>query len=121
MRDLLGRENRTESSAIRCRRAPMIRWVDSQDGTTLLDLRSGRYFRLNMTASLMWRGLADGKRLDEIANSFLTRLRIPEVQLKHDLQTFVDKLVELGYVEIVSDDNNSINVRFMTAKSRMSS
>jgi hypothetical protein len=89
------------------RRPAMINWVDSEDGTTLLDLRSGRYYRLNVTASMIWRGLIEGKGPDEIVRILLTHHKLPELQLKRDLVTFIDKLVQLGYIQQVLEGKST--------------
>jgi len=53
--------------------------LDGVEGV-LVDLNTKQYFRLNETASLIWRGLADGTPADAIARHLTERY---EVTLEH--------------------------------------
>jgi Coenzyme PQQ synthesis protein D (PqqD) len=55
-----------------------VRSTHNQDGGTVLDLRNGRLFRLNFTASLIWERLRNGQPQLEIAKAVADHFGISE-------------------------------------------
>jgi len=55
----------------------------------LVDLNTKRYYQLNETAMLVWRGLEKGKSIGEIANDFMSAY---EVELER-ATTSVERLI----------------------------
>lgn len=71
---------------------PEIRFVGSEDGIALLDVRSGRFFSLNKLGSEIWSALAEGRSLSEIERLLKAKYEVSGETLKVDLTKFVQDL-----------------------------
>lgn len=56
----------------------------------LVDLNTRKYFQLNETAMLVWRGLEQGKTVDEIANDFTNNYEIALDQATSSVERILD-------------------------------
>jgi hypothetical protein len=56
----------------------------------LVDLNTKRYFQLNETAMIVWRGLEQGKGINEIVNDFTSRYEVEPDRA----QTSVERLLD---------------------------
>lgn len=78
-----------------------VRSTHSQDGGTVLDLRDGRLFRLNFTASLIWEQLRHGQSELQIARTVADHFGISEDVARNDVAQFL-KLA--GQYELLVSD-----------------
>ena len=58
----------------------------------LVDLNSKRYYTLNETAMLVWRGLESGKTMDEIANEICERYEVSAEHAAMSIERLVTSL-----------------------------
>ncbi|AJT67352.2 lasso peptide biosynthesis PqqD family chaperone [Streptomyces chattanoogensis] len=72
--------------------------TDTDDGTVLLNGRTGRYWQLNATGAHVLRGLLDGDSPDDIAAGVATRHRIDPSRAERDVTTVIDQLRTAGLV-----------------------
>lgn len=87
----------------------MIRWVDSAEGTTLLDLRESRYCRLNATGSMIWSELIEENSIDKIVEIVMAKYRISAPKAQQDVTTFINKLVDLRYLGQVTEAGGGVD------------
>jgi hypothetical protein len=66
----------------------------------LLDMNSENYFGLDGVATDIWQLLSEGKTLEEMYSALIEMYEVEEVQLKEDLETFIQKLVDDGLVTL---------------------
>jgi ornithine carbamoyltransferase len=66
----------------------------------LLDMNSENYFGLDSVATDIWQLLNEGKTLEETHAALLAIYEVDEAQLKEDLETFIQKLVDDGLVTL---------------------
>jgi hypothetical protein len=67
----------------------------------LLDMASENYFGLDAIGSEIWALLQEGNSLQEVNDILLKNYDISPERLKHDLEVFVERLVENGLVSMV--------------------
>jgi hypothetical protein len=58
----------------------------------LVDLNAKRYYQLNETAMLVWRGLEQGKSISEIAADFTSAYEVEPERATTSVQRLVDSL-----------------------------
>jgi hypothetical protein len=58
----------------------------------LVDLNTKRYYQLNETAMLVWRGLEQGKSIGEIAADFTSAYAVEPQRATTSVQRIVDSL-----------------------------
>ena len=58
----------------------------------LVDLNTKRYYQLNETAMLVWRGLEQGKSISEIAADFMSAYEVELERATASVQRLVDSL-----------------------------
>ncbi|HSD45745.1 MAG TPA: PqqD family protein [Pyrinomonadaceae bacterium] len=58
----------------------------------LVDLNTKRYYQLNETAMLVWRGLEQGKSISEIAADFTAAYEVEPERATTSVQRLVDSL-----------------------------
>lgn len=71
---------------------PHVRSNISDDGLTLLDIRSGRIYRANAIAARIWSGLERGQPLKDIVASIASDTGADVAVVERDAATFVDML-----------------------------
>ena len=73
--------------------------ADLADESVLLDMRSKKYFRLNRTASMIWRAIGDGATSAEMLDAICERFDIDRDAARAELQTVCDDLLERGLIQ----------------------
>ncbi|MFF4409544.1 lasso peptide biosynthesis PqqD family chaperone [Streptomyces sp. NPDC001262] len=75
--------------------------AETDDGTILLNQRSGGYWQLNPTGAQALAGLLAGRAPDRIADDFSATYGISAAQARTDLTALTEHLVAAGLVEAV--------------------
>ena len=58
----------------------------------LVDLNTKRYYQLNETAMLVWRGLEQGKSIGDIANDFMSAYEVEPERATTSVERLLDSL-----------------------------
>lgn len=69
----------------------------------LLDMKSGDYFGLNPSATLIWQGLKSGRTPTEIVEDLVAQFEITHLQARQDIQELVTQLNAAG---LLSNEEN---------------
>ncbi|CAM5238343.1 lasso peptide biosynthesis PqqD family chaperone [Streptomyces coeruleorubidus] len=77
---------------------PDVVTTETDDGTVLLQLHTGRYWQLNTTGTSVLRRLLDGCAPDDIAAELARRHEIPPEQAEQDVQAILARLSSAGLV-----------------------
>ncbi|MEV4996546.1 lasso peptide biosynthesis PqqD family chaperone [Streptomyces niveus] len=72
--------------------APGVSLADTENGTVLLDERSGRYWMLNRTGAVVLRCLLDGESPEETARTLLRRFPNAAGQATAHVEGLLDAL-----------------------------
>jgi hypothetical protein len=78
---------------------PEIIAADLVDESVLLDMRSKRYFRLNRTASMIWRAIGASASTEELLDAICERFEIERAAARVELETTCDDLLERGLIQ----------------------
>lgn len=78
--------------------APGVRVSESQQGLTLLHIRSGRVFSCNGTGLRIWRDLTSGMSVEAIAAGLSGSYSLPPGRAHADTAAFLSALEEQGLV-----------------------
>ncbi|HEY3280942.1 MAG TPA: PqqD family protein [Armatimonadota bacterium] len=65
----------------------------------LLDLQGDALFALGPVATEVWRGLAEGRSLEDLRPGLLDKYDVGPDKLDQDLETFVSELREAGLLQ----------------------
>jgi len=65
----------------------------------LLNLRSGKYFRLNRTGTVVWQELERGQSPEAASASLAREFGEPEDRVRQDVDAILTELVAKGLVE----------------------
>jgi hypothetical protein len=79
-------------------RAEDLKWTATDEGVTVLDLRTARYLQLNRSGALLWERLSVGATEDELAEALQQRFGIDAARARHDATEFVSALRERGFL-----------------------
>jgi coenzyme PQQ synthesis protein D (PqqD) len=79
--------------------APHVRHVSTADGTVLLDIDRGRFYGLNPTATVVWKGLSDGQSVEQITGDLAARFTAPTDQIRADVTALVAQLRDRGVLD----------------------
>jgi hypothetical protein len=79
-------------------RADDLKWTATDEGVTVLDLRTARYLQLNRSGALLWERLSVGASLAELADALVQRFGIDDARARHDATEFVTTLRERGFL-----------------------
>ncbi len=62
--------------------------------------KSCAYYReINESGAFIWKGLKEGRNMDEIVTSFIEEYEVPdEVDIRKEAASFVEKLREQNYI-----------------------
>jgi hypothetical protein len=71
---------------------PDVSTTDTDDGTVLLNERTGRYWQLNTTGAHVLRELLDGRRPAAIATALASRYGIDSQQAERDVSAVIERL-----------------------------
>jgi hypothetical protein len=69
------------------------------DETVILDPSTDAYARLNRSGTFLWPSIAEGSRLQDLAQTLADRFSLPPEQARTDVEAFVRMLLERGFVE----------------------
>jgi hypothetical protein len=67
----------------------------------VVDLRTGYYFSLNRTATLVWLGLKEGRDLQETVGRIVEEFAVDRLTAERDCQTLIEELASRGLLEPV--------------------
>ena len=90
----------SESFSGEIRIPPDVMFRELVDEAVILDLKSQRYYGLDLVGTRMWQLLAEHGRVDEVVRAMLDEFDVEEEQLREDVSTFLSKLEEQGLVEL---------------------
>ncbi|WP_375415340.1 lasso peptide biosynthesis B2 protein [uncultured Bradyrhizobium sp.] len=79
--------------------APLVRHVEVELRTILLDIRDGRYVVMNETASVMWRALVTLNSEAERLEMLSAELRGSKSRLQADTRAFTSDCLKRGYLQ----------------------
>lgn len=66
----------------------------------LLNLKTGRYFSLNQTATRMWQALGRFRSCDAALASLTSELNADGCRVRADLEALVEELLSVGLLEL---------------------
>ena len=69
----------------------------------LLNLNSESYFGLDEVGTRMWTVLTTSPSIDAAFDTLLITYEVEPVQLRNDLHNFIEKLVNLGLLDVQAD------------------
>ncbi len=69
----------------------------------ILSLKDGVYYGLDPVAARIWNLLKEHKKLSEVRDLLLKEFRVESDRLTRDLIELIERLAELGLVEISSE------------------
>jgi ornithine carbamoyltransferase len=75
--------------------------VDSE--MVLLDMNSENYFGLDEVGSDIWNAMQQKETLQGVYESMLELYDVEEDVLKRDIETFMDKLLQSGLIELIQE------------------
>lgn len=75
-----------------------LKWTATDEGVTVLDLRTARYLQLNRSGALLWERLSVGASVDELAEALTQRFGIDRDRAHHDAREFVSTLRDRGFL-----------------------
>ena len=67
-------------------------WKEVGERVVILNLDSGRYYSLNSSGSLIWRGLLEGLSTEQIADQLCAAFRVDEHTAKEDTEKMIREL-----------------------------
>ncbi|WP_084964044.1 lasso peptide biosynthesis PqqD family chaperone [Thermoactinospora rubra] len=70
--------------------------AETEYGTALLDMDSGKYWNLNPTGALVLRGLLEGATTAEIAGSLTEEYPVPAEEAERDVRELQEELAAAG-------------------------
>ena len=71
--------------------------------SVLLNLNSESYFGLDEVGTRMWTVLTASPSIDAAFDTLLIEYEVDPVQLRNDLHNFIEKLVDLGLLDVQAD------------------
>ena len=71
--------------------------------SVLLNLNSESYFCLDEVGTHMWTVLAASPSIEAAFDTLLIEYEVDPVQLRNDLHNFIEKLVDLGLLDVQAD------------------
>ena len=71
--------------------------------SVLLNLNSESYFGLDEVGTHMWTVLTTSPSIDAAFDTLLIEYEVDPVQLRDDLRSFIEKLVDLGLLDVQAD------------------
>ena len=71
--------------------------------SVLLNLNSESYFGLDEVGTNMWTVLAASPSIEAAFDTLLIEYEVDPVQLRNDLHNFIEKLVDLGLLDVQAD------------------
>jgi coenzyme PQQ synthesis protein D (PqqD) len=81
---------------------PDVRTADTDDGTVLLQLRTGRYWQLNNTGGYILRELLAGNLPGDVATGLAARYDIEPERARRDVAALIEQLRTAALMEDAS-------------------
>jgi hypothetical protein len=75
-----------------------VEWRAVENEVVVLDLRTQLYLSFNDTGAALWRGVADGASIDELAARLAAEFAVDEAVAARDALAFVGDLVQRGLI-----------------------
>jgi hypothetical protein len=69
-----------------------VRTTITQDGAVLMNIKAGHMITLNLTGSMIWQQLADGRSAEQIADTLSPQFGISREQALADVKEFLEQL-----------------------------
>lgn len=69
----------------------------------ILSLKDGVYYGLDPVAARIWKLLKEHKKVSKVRDLMLQQFRVESDRLTHDLIELIERLAELGLLEISSE------------------
>lgn len=88
---------------------PMIRWVESEERATILNLRSGRCYELNKTGATIWTSLIEGDNIKDLVRNLAAGGDVSARRVRDDVLEFLDKLIQLRFIEKMDGERAGTN------------
>ena len=79
--------------------ATHVRSSVTEDGGTILDVNSGRYYSLNPIGAAIWNELTAERSKEQILSNLSNTLGVSSEKLQDDVDAFLSRLVKLGLVD----------------------
>ncbi|MDL9949028.1 lasso peptide biosynthesis PqqD family chaperone [Gordonia sp. ABSL11-1] len=78
--------------------APDISSTETEYGTVLLDKKSGKYWNLNPTGTLIWQSILGSGDLNDAVNALVDTYDVDRTTASRDAQSVIDGLVDAGII-----------------------
>jgi len=75
-------------------------WKDMEDLIVVVDVKSGDYYSLNATASLIWRNLSDGKETGQIVESLREAFDANDCEVEKDVESCIRHWCDNGLIAV---------------------
>ena len=85
------------SAAVRLR-PDDLKWTATDQGITVLDMRTARYLQLNRSGAVLWDRVSGGATIDELAAALQERFGIDADRARGDAEDFVKALRERDFL-----------------------
>ncbi len=79
---------------------PDVMFRELVDEAVILDLKSQRYYGLDLVGTRLWQLLTEHGRVDDVVEAMLGEFDVDEGTLRQDIGTFLGRLEEQGLVEL---------------------
>jgi hypothetical protein len=81
-----------------------VRTTITHDGAVVMHIRTGAMVTLNLTGSIIWQGLSEGRSPEELAGELECQFQILHAQAVTDVNEFLEHLKAQELIE--SDESN---------------
>src|SRR5229473_8011250 len=82
-----------------------VRTTITQDGAVLMNIKGGQMITLNLTGSIIWQQLADGRSPEQIADTLSPQFGIPREQALADVNEFLQQLESQHLIGPLESEN----------------
>jgi len=83
-----------------------VRTTITQDGAVLMNIKGGHMITLNLTGSMIWQQLADGRSPEQIADTLSPQFGIPREQALADVNEFLEQLETQQLIAPLESENS---------------
>jgi hypothetical protein len=83
-----------------------VRTTITQDGAVLMNIKGGHMLTLNLTGSMIWQQLADGRSPEQIADTLSPQFGIPREQALADVNEFLEQLETQQLIAPLESENS---------------
>ena len=75
-----------------------LKWTATDQGITVLDMRTARYLQLNRSGAVLWERLSAGASIDDLVAALCQRFGISADRARGDAEDFVKALRERDFL-----------------------